>query len=54
MIKQFYFKQFTSEYVIVCIQFKYQTVLFDPLIESYQRLPLSAKVDMGLILMVKG
>ena len=33
----------------VCIQFKYQTVLWDPDIKPYQVLPLRARVDLGPI-----
>ena len=43
MTKQFYFKQFSLAYV----QFKSQTVLFDPLIGPYQVLLLWARVDLG-------
>ena len=34
-----------------CIHFKYQTVLFDPKIGSYQVLPLRARVDLEAIAM---
>ena len=48
MVEQFYILQFNLEYVI-CLPFKCQTVLFEPLIRPYQELTLRVRVDSGAI-----
>ena len=44
MTKQFYFKSFSLAQV-------HSLVIFDPLIEPYQVLPLRTKVDLGVMAM---
>ena len=50
MIKQFYIKQFKHK-SFVCTQFKYQAILFEPLIGPNQVLQLQARVDQRVIAM---
>ena len=50
MIKQFFFKQFNLA-LVICTQFKRQTVRIDLYIGHNQVLPLRAKVDLGAMAM---